>query len=371
MSDYQDSSLPLGRVDRLQIPVLETIRKYQCLFMAPCLGEGPQSEQHQDEEDRGERLYGNNFTGHPIPISFVKGDEPNVGKGQGGRVYKARILNGHASFLQNAQYTDDLSQELALKVGTFRRDADRESAFLKRLARHPHEHITTFYTAFEYDTKLYFIAELAEMDLESFMGNHPDREDIGDLDRNWFLTQLKGLANALVTIHDLMVIHHHAIKPANILVFKDPPAGVKHRMKFTDFGSSGNGISEGTDVSAKSGNNWTTPTLPPEAHGRKLSSRPRDVWSLGCVVLDLLIWYHEGWEAVKKFRSETVSESSAWCYFDVKEGQNVLTGRVSTALRELAQNDGELVNVIRGMLEIDSGSRLKAADVDERLKTII
>ena len=46
-----------------------------------------------------------------------------------------------------------------------------------------------------------------------------------------------------------------------------------------------------------------TPTYePPEAHGNGARSRPYDIWSLGCVFLELLVWAHFGYQEVKKFR---------------------------------------------------------------------
>jgi serine/threonine protein kinase len=114
----------------------------------------------------------------------------------------------------------------------------------------------------------------------------------------------------------------------------------------------------------------TTPTLPPETHLNGLSSRPHDVWSLGCVFLDILIWYHEGWGTLNGFRSRVMAESNAWCYYDVKDGNKMLTGFVSTTLDEYARTEVRLVGVIREMLEVDPGSRLKAAKVVRRLSTI-
>jgi serine/threonine protein kinase len=362
ITNYEDSDLPfplhhqLGKGGKLAGSVFETIRNTQSRFLAAELRE---------------REYRDDFTDRPIPIEFTPGSKPDIGEGSGGRVYKAKIHKSHFPSLKEVQYSRDWSEELALKVSKFKRDAERERDFLESLAKHhPHKHITTFYTGFVCDEKIYLVAELADGDLDGFMKGYLGHKAVRDLDREWLLSQLTGLADALATIHDIMIYHVHDIKPANILVFNNLSTGVKHRLKFTDFGSASGQKSDMTGGSVGTKIKGTTPTLPPETHLNGLSSRPHDVWSLGCVFLDILIWYHEGWDTLNGFRSRVMEGSNAWCYYDVKDGNKMLTGLVSTTLDEYARTEARLVSVIREMLEIDPGSRLKIAKVVQILSTI-
>ncbi|KAH6875914.1 kinase-like domain-containing protein [Alternaria rosae] len=264
-------------------------------------------------------------------------------------------------------------REFALKVSKFRQDAERERNFLESLARSPgsHEHITTFYTGFVFEKKIYLIAELADGNLDEFMAKYPERWAVEDLDREWLLAQLWGFASALDVLHGHMTYHHHDIKSTNILVFIGPAADVKHRLKFTDFGSAGyGGCLNATGLSAKSRIKGSTLALPPETHNNGSSSRPHDVWSLGCVFLDILVWHWKGWEYLKEFRSEVMEESAVCCYYTVEDGNLTTTGSVSAALDELGPTEAELAYVIQDVLEIDPGCRPNAANVLERLGAV-
>ncbi|KAI4937138.1 uncharacterized protein J4E92_001865 [Alternaria infectoria] len=364
LTNHNDDALPfspndwLGTTEEQLDLVYSTICDAQHLFTVPKL--------HRSQ-------YRTNLTGYAIPIEFNRGVKPDIGEGSGGKVYKARIHNSCAPFLREAPTSDDWSRYVALKVSKFRQDAERECDFLESLACSPgsHEHITTFYTGFVFEKKIYLIAELADGNLDEFMAKYPERRAVEDLDREWLLEQLRGLASALDVIHGQMTYHHHDIKPTNILVFIDPAADVKHRLKFTDFGSAGyGGLSSAVGNSAKSKIKGNTPTLPPETYNNGSSSRPHDVWSLGCVFLDILVWYWKGWEFLKEFRSEVMEESVAWCYYTVEDGNMTRTEAVSAALDELGSTEAELVCVIQDMLEVDPDYRPNAASVLERLGAI-
>ncbi|KAI4696274.1 uncharacterized protein J4E88_000449 [Alternaria novae-zelandiae] len=364
LTNYNDDALPFSPADWLGVTeeqsdsVYSTICDAQHLFTVP--------ELHESQ-------YRTNLTGYAIPIEFNKGVKPDIGEGSGGKVYKARIHNSCAPLLREAPGPDNWSKYLALKVSKFREDAERECDFLESLARSPgsHEHITTFHTGFLFEKKIYLIAELADGNLDEFMAKYPERRAVDDLDREWLLAQLRGLASALDVIHGHMTYHHHDIKPTNILAFNDAAADVKHRLKFTDFGSAGyGGDLSAFERSAKSKIKGNTPTLPPETYKNGPSSRPHDIWSLGCVFLDILVWYWKGWEYLKEFRSEVEEESVAWCYYTVEDGNMTRTEAVSAALDELGPTEAELVYVIQDMLEIDPGCRPNAASVLERLSAI-
>ena len=364
LTNHNDDALPFSPKDWLGVTEEQSDSVYSTICDAQHLFTVPELQESQ---------YRTDLTGHAIPIEFNRGVNPDVGEGSGGKVYKARIHNSCASFLRESQGAHDWSRYLALKVSKFREDAERECDFLESLARSPgsHEHITTFYTGFVFEKKIYLIAELADGNLDEFMAKYPERRAVKDLDRDWLLAQLWGLASALDILHGHMTYHHHDIKPANILVFNDPAANVKHRLKFTDFGSAGfAGCIDATGRSAKSKIKGNTPTLPPETYKNGSSSRPHDVWSLGCVFLDILVWYWKGWEHLKKFRSQVEEESVAWCYYTVENGNMTRTEAVSAALDKLGPTEAELVHVIQDMLEIDPGCRPNAASVLERLGAV-
>jgi hypothetical protein len=232
ITNHSDSNLPfppdhrLGKPGGLPGHIFEAIRHVQDRSLAPFF----RDMQYRDD-----------FTGHLIPLEFAKGSKPDIGEGSGGRVYRARVRCSHFSLSREGQLSHGWSKHFALKVNKFRKDAEPERDFLKIQAKYHamHKHITTFYTGFVFEQNIYLIAELADSNLDGIMEKYPEPRAVGNLDREWLLAQLYGLASALFTLYDIL-LYHHDIKPTNILVFNDISAGVEHRLKFTDFGSAGN-----------------------------------------------------------------------------------------------------------------------------------
>jgi serine/threonine protein kinase len=131
----------------------------------------------------------------------------------------------------------------------------------------------------------------------------------------WLFTQLKGLADALDYIHHLegddeddtnnklpvpesetrkpgTYGYHHDIKPDNILVFVEDRIGYG-TMKFGDFGSANfvktDDIWKQTPVYTNKQRGTETYASPDFFTNGKYTSKA-DVWTLGCVFLDILIW---------------------------------------------------------------------------------
>jgi serine/threonine protein kinase len=96
--------------------------------------------------------------------------------------------------------------------------------------------------------------------------------------------------------------YHHDIKPGNIVIFKGSPPV----WKLCDFGMANlkhrddeSGTNSRPDSSFGTYNYW-----PPEYAKEKLHGRPFDVYSLGCVLLELATIWKYGWEGeqLDKFR---------------------------------------------------------------------
>ena len=131
------------------------------------------------------------------------------------------------------------------------------------------------------------------------------------IDTTWLLEQMHGLAGALDAIHRPSrdsIGWHHDIKPQNILYFGEeddfrvkevhfdfritdwttakirprPSGQLKQSTKGQRFGSSEVG--------------WPA-YLPAETLEGPTACEP-DIWSLGCVFLELLIWFNKGYNAL-------------------------------------------------------------------------
>jgi serine/threonine protein kinase len=174
--------------------------------------------------------------------------------------------------------------------------------------------------------------------------------------------QLRGLARALHDFHTKSPrknIFHHDIKPADILV-----CGSDNTLKITDWGcacvkSLTAYAGPGTPTSGNKGNPYY---LPPECR-KGPSSRPHDVWSLGCVFLELLIWFHQGSDELHTFCNAIETSDNYkkdWATADM----SALRPNVLAKMAYL--DDGGYavqINVIRGMLKIAPSARLKAQAV--------
>lgn len=173
----------------------------------------------------------------------------------------------------------------------------------------------THLAAWTQSEKLYILLPLASHNLRTFMRVESGPELASEF-VVWFLTQLKGLACALQHLHQsppariglidgsashapasIMAGYHHDLKPENILVFRDHK-GDRGNFKISDFGSAKLGQLQGgvfggskgsaTRASAHSGGALTYEA--PDYVLNKKASRPADMWSLGCIFLELLLW---------------------------------------------------------------------------------
>jgi serine/threonine protein kinase len=118
------------------------------------------------------------------------------------------------------------------------------------------------------------MAPVADCDLFEFYGLASQSTDKASLLRSFFGC----LANALKYVHDIKV-RHRDIKPQNILVKAD-------RVFISDFGIAldWENLSRST-TTADSGKTW--PYAAPEVARYEKRNTSADVWSLGCVFLEM------------------------------------------------------------------------------------
>ena len=218
----------------------------------------------------------------------------------------------------------------------------------------------------------------------------------------WLIRQFRGLAEALKGIHDLsgagplqstpdlitrpvgerIAGYHHDLKPENILFYE-----TTGDFEISDFGS-------GKVHTYRSGSHRTRSphgTLtyePPEAAGAGGTSRPYDMWSLGCVFLELLVWAVLGFSVVEEFRKKRNDRRYPGSFTDIQEDdafwQMLPNGDVRLrkavedcikALREaiLQQKNKpfkEILDLVINMLDIVKDTRIPALDLYDTLDRI-
>ena len=173
---------------------------------------------------------------------------------------------------------------------------------LTLLTNYPHPHIVVHHASWSQGGESYILYPMAGYDLRQFT-KKVEPPKLNSEEVIWFFEQLTGLAEAISHVHDVEVEPtkanpqptkaakgcHHDIKPENILVF-DPV--YRPFFKITDFGAGGfNKVQNGKVVSigfTKTGGTETY--FAPDLQKDKVVGAPFDIWALGCVYLELLLW---------------------------------------------------------------------------------
>ena len=252
---------------------------------------------------------------------------------------------------------------------------------MEKLSRFPHDHITPYLATWVQGGVACLLFPRAKYNLRTFMST-TEEPKLTSTFVIWFLKQLKGLAGAVDHFHwisedrgaagtsrradrdqtrlgsDLqqnqkkigLAGFHHDIKAENILVFEKEntstesrPAGV---FRISDFGAGrfANLALGEISTPAKASKGTLTYKAPDES-----PSRPFDLWALGCVFLELLIWAvtpeqdggkgfsdRRGWMSDHKpGPAEPTHPDDAFWLRDAKTGKVNLRASVSQQIEDL------------------------------------
>jgi serine/threonine protein kinase len=140
------------------------------------------------------------------------------------------------------------------------------------------------------------------------------------------IEQIRGMAEALQRLHgyrDQYHYRHGDLKPENILNFPDPEKTRMGTFKISDLGSAKH-HSVATRLRERTGGKAyaTLVYQPPESVTNRLSpsSRLYDIWSMGCVTLEFMVWVLYGYEELKKFTTSIKGKLDEPCaFFEVEE----------------------------------------------------
>ena len=197
---------------------------------------------------------------------------------------------------------------------------------------------------------------------------------LGSCDESWLSTQFCKLVEALEFIRtgiENRPIHHHDIKPRNILVFGS--TGKHPVLKICDWGCASTFLHDHHDK-------MTLPTAgppynPPEARSDKKTSHPHDVWSLRCVFFEMLIWHTEGCEVLISFgKGREANNDKGW--YAAGEDSNELCRTVISKMNDYeSRSNGQFlakcVKIIKGgMLVFEPERRWSAKKVFDEMSKI-
>ncbi|KAF2204221.1 hypothetical protein GQ43DRAFT_453902 [Delitschia confertaspora ATCC 74209] len=200
---------------------------------------------------------------------------------------------------------------------------DQEAAALDKINKLSHNHIIPRIAAFTRGQNRYFMFQWADGgNLQDFWKDKPP-PDLGARFVFDIIQQLRGLADALDHLHRFgpsdsdatsESFRHGDLKPENILRFlvsdglgtwKIADMGLaKHHMSPTHVRDT-LGVHGHAQTSTRYG---TARYEPPEVFTKPLAARSRryDVWSLGCIVMELVIWLLYGYDKIQEFLRERV-----------------------------------------------------------------
>lgn len=280
---------------------------------------------------------------------------------------------------------------------------------LEELHRFPHQHIVSHIACWQRHGVDYILLPKARCDLKAML----TRQAAPSVNRatvKWLFSQLYGLADALKHFHALenksdstgqgsnvRWAYHHDIKPQNILIF-ELILNQHPIFKLSDFGAGR--ISNPNEKGLSHKENEVVGTLTyfaPEAHsGGKGASRPFDVWSLGCVFLELLVWLFQLFEDKEDEDGHKITQHVAHFehlrehfpganpydlddsfYWKPKTGSFELKPPVVDVLLTLKSTRCQnmwaferLIDVIGCMLTVDVERRSTASELEEALRRI-
>ena len=224
----------------------------------------------------------------------------------------------------------------------------RKAEILRKMNECNNEHIVRFITAFtrpdfrSVDSH-YLVCEWADRgSLQDLLAQSPS-PTLGAKLVKQTVTQLLGLATALHRIHDLG-FRHGSIKPDNVLRFRPCKDSIIGTLKLGVWGLAGKDYSKPTDSRLQSRQSADTRYRndalydPPEVElgVPELLSRLSDIWSMGCVILEMLIWLAYGYESVDRFRRDVRGPYKAAlpCYV-VGEHED---GKMRAGLRSIVED---------------------------------
>jgi len=239
-----------------------------------------------------------------------------LGKGAFGKVFAVKINLAHndgdarldarssgMSYepLVPAAGYESPDQQFAVKQFSSETAFNQEKAILGYFAKYPHPHIVSHLTSWTQGNSYYILYDLARCSLRTYITMV---KPVGFSKPHvlWFLRQLEGLAKAIGHVHHFKVPslgdptpevslgRHNDIKPDNILVFERAP-NENPSFKIADFGQGVFVKSQGEISSRQTEHVRGTETYwAPDHHKYEKVSRPFDMWALGCVYLELVLW---------------------------------------------------------------------------------
>ncbi|KAI1739586.1 kinase-like domain-containing protein [Xylaria scruposa] len=283
-----------------------------------------------------------------------------INRGGNGKVHKVEIHPSHHNFINHQSSSSPVCFALkeipTLDVDTYQQEllALEKTCVQMRKERHLIKLLLTF----QHGQKYYLLFECADSNLWDYWSKYSNGPKDAGVSSLWMAEQCLGLATAVKRIHGLATWQkkrrdesgavnederewgrHGDIKPQNILCFsssmKDDGLLVLSDLGLTRYHSS---VTR-SQVSPTSIDGCTKLYRPPEMDmpGQHICSK-YDIWSLGCVFLELCTWWLRGLRSVQEFESRRDNSDRIFAnleYFFISETDGVAEPRVKDTVLEV------------------------------------
>ncbi|KAI8625090.1 kinase-like domain-containing protein [Xylariaceae sp. FL1651] len=241
-----------------------------------------------------------------VRMPFLK--EQLRGGGGQGRISEIKIHPGHVRGLSSSSS----DYRFALKRMSLSSDSrlrwKDEIAALKRFRapRSGHPNVIKLLLAYEHvDKGLYLVFPLAEGDLNDYWRQHHKHSPLYE-DALWLIQQCTNLTSAFRKIHRYASFserscgRHGDIKPGNILWFQGEAGDGRGRLVVADLTMTRFHSDNTVNNTTFSDRGMSMTYRAPEVNVTVMEeeSQAYDVWSLGCMFLEFMVWYHLGYHAL-------------------------------------------------------------------------
>ncbi|KAK4186814.1 hypothetical protein QBC35DRAFT_533079 [Podospora australis] len=300
-----------------------------------------------------ERHYNHDFKRGTI-LPFTQKYEADSDRGSFGQVYKFEVHPNHIVDPDNRVF---VWKHVAVKEIQPRSEQDRqemvrgwetEAAILQKMNSLRQEHIVRFLTAFRRGDKgkdgHYLMFEWADGgNLRNLWKTFSRPHLTAELVRA-SVKQLLGLANALCEAHNPPkgpMFRHGDLKPENILWFKGTTPADIGMLKIADWGlaKQHNKATELRSNKTSTGYGTRRYEPPEEETGQhvgvtlqagktvgKRRSRLYDVWAMGCITLEFIVWLLYGSDGLSKFNASIQTDynkSAPFYQWKIENGRKV------------------------------------------------
>lgn len=247
---------------------------------------------------------------------------------------------------------------------------DVEAEALLAISNLKNNHLIRRIAAFSRQSRYFLIFEWANGgSLHEFWKNNPKPTLSHQLVQD-VVIQLLGLSRALRALHNNDKSEsnigtgnwrHGDLKPDNILRFRGPntPEDSLGTLKIADLGLAKlHDVDTNLRADPTSQKCGTLKYEPPEALHPHRSPRSRryDIWSMGCIILESIIWLLYGYEGLEVFNGEAVDDPNRETVFYKvdNQGQGTVNNIATRWMRRIRDEDPECKqdSAIRALLEV-------------------